>query len=99
MQDRKLKSDLPPKLDIHPEINSKRSKILHANIMVQTMGNTHLDLRYYTRLHAKIHCGPNQHHNVMRNPLVTTILTQYHVSKGLKVFGGPDVSVVLKDIK
>ena len=35
----------------------------------------------------------------MRNPLVTNILTQYHVSKGLKVFGEPGVSTVLKEIK
>ena len=52
--------------------------------MVQTMGNTHLDLRYYVLLHAKIYCGPNRQHNVMLDPLVTTNLTQYHVSKGIK---------------
>ena len=99
MRARKRKIDLPPKLRIHPEISSKRSKILHSNTMVQTMGNTHLDLRDYIFLHATIHCGPNQHDNVMRNPLVTTILTQYHVSKGLKVFGDPGVASVLKELK
>ena len=67
--------------------------------MVQTMGNTHLDLRDYARLHATIHCGPNQHDNVMRNPLITTIITQYHVPKGLKLFGDPGVPAVLKDLK
>ena len=48
---------------------------MHAKVMVQTMGNTHLDLRDYKWIHATIHCGPNQHDNVMHNLLRTTILT------------------------
>ena len=60
------------------------------------MGNTHRDLRDHARLGVNIHCGPNQYENVMRIPLAKTILTQYHVSKGLKVFGDPRVAVVLK---
>ena len=67
--------------------------------MVHTMGNTHLDLREYSRLHATIHCGPNRQHNVMRDPLVTTIITQYYVSKGLKVFVETSVVAVLKELK
>ena len=63
------------------------------------MGNTHLDLRDYGCLHATIHCGPNQHDNVMRNPLTNKIPTQYHVFKGLKVFGYPRVDAVLKELK
>ena len=63
------------------DLRSKRSKILHANAMVQTMGNTHLDLGDYARLHVTIHCGPNQPDNVMRNPLTNKIPTQYHVFK------------------
>ena len=63
------------------------------------MGNTHLDLRDYTNLHATIHCGTNQHKNVMRNLLITMILTQYHVSKGLNTFGEPGVSAVRKELK
>ena len=35
----------------------------------------------------------------MRNPLVTKILTQYYLSKGLKVFGDPSVAAVLKELK
>ena len=61
MRDRKQKSDLFPKLRIHPTISSKCLKILHANAMVQTMGNTHIDLRDYAQLHTTIHCVPNQH--------------------------------------
>ena len=92
------KGDLPQKLRKHPTINSKHTKILHANAMVQTMGNAHLDLRDYARIHTTIHCGTNQHDNVMRNLLLTTIITQYHVSKGLKVFGEPRVAAVLKEL-
>ena len=99
MRARKQKSDLPPKLRIHPKINSKQPKFLHANAIVQTMGNTHLNLRDYARLHLTIHYGPNQHDNVMSNPMVTTILTQYHVSKGLTLFGEPRVAAVLKELK
>ena len=80
MRARKRKIDLPLKLRIQPTINSKRSKVLHANVMVQNIGN-------------------NRHDNVMRNLLVTTILTQYHVSKGLKVFGDLGVAAILKELK
>ena len=99
MRYRKRKCYLPPKLRIHLTINMKRSKILHANTMAQTMGNPHLNLRDYAPLHATIHCGPNQHENVICNPLITTILTQYHVSKGIKVFGEFGVAAVLKELK
>ena len=100
MQDKKRKCDLPPKMRIHLTINNevKQSKIHHANTMAQTMGNTHLDLRYYARLHATIHCRSSQQYNVMCNPLVTTILTQYHVSKRLKVSSVAVVEAVLKDL-
>ena len=98
MRDRKRKSVLPSKLRIHPTINSKRLKLLHANAMVQTTGSTHLDLREYAQIHTTIHCGPNQHDNVIHNLLITTILTQYHVSKGPKVFGDPGVDAVIKEL-
>ena len=32
-------------------------------------------------------------------PLITTITTQYHMSKRLKVFGEPGVAAVLKELK
>ena len=95
MQARKQKSELPAKLRIHPKISSECLKILHDNAMVQTMGNTHLDLSDYARLHGTIQCGPNQHDNVMRNQQITMILTQYHMSKGLKLFGDTGVAAVL----
>ena len=40
-----------------------------------------------------------QQDNVMRNQLITIILTQYHVSKGKKVFDEPGVAAVLKVLK
>ena len=43
--------------------------------------------------------GPIQHENVMRNQLITTILTQYHIFKRIKVFGDPGVSAVPKELK
>ena len=63
------------------------------------MGNNHLDLRDYARLQVTIHCGPNQQDKVMSNPLIITILTQYHVSKEVKVFGDPGVAAILKILK
>ena len=98
---RKRQCDLQIKIHIHPTINSevKRSKIHHINTMVKTMDNTRLDLREYARMHATIHCRPNQKQNLMCNPLVTTILSHYHLSKLLKFFSEPGVSVVLKYIK
>ena len=63
------------------------------------MGNTHLDLSYYARIHTTIHSGTNQQDNMMRNPLITTILTQYHMSEVLNIFGDPGVADVLKELK
>ena len=58
-----------------------------------------VDLRGYACLHATLYCEPNQQDNVMRNPLVTTIITQYHVFKVLKLFGEPGVAAILKELK
>ena len=101
MRARKRKCGLPPKMRIHPKINNevKRSKIHHENMMVYTMGNTNLDLSDFACLHATIRCGTNQQDNMMRDPLVTSILTQYHMSKGLKVFGEPGVEVIRKELE
>ena len=37
--------------------------------------------------------------NFMTNDIVTTILTQYHVSKGLKIYGQDGIDAVLKEMK
>ena len=35
----------------------------------------------------------------MDDPMVVTILTQYHISKGIKVFGQPRLNDALKKLK
>ena len=35
----------------------------------------------------------------MNDDIVTTVLTQYHVSKGIKVFGEKGVDAVLAELK
>ena len=65
-----------------------------------TMAHEQLDLKDYAAIYAKIHCqfGIPESSNIMMNDTVTTILTQYHVSKGLKVFGNDGVTAVLKEL-
>ena len=52
-------------------------------------------------MYATIHCQPRtpDEYNIMTLNVVTTILTQYHVSKGLKVFGDEGVQAVLKELR
>ena len=47
-----------------------------------------------------IHCqlGTPDEYNLMTSDVVTTILTQYHVSKRLKNFGNDGVQAVPKDL-
>ena len=64
------------------------------------MSHEKLDLKDYATIYAKVHCNfgiPNKY-NIMMDNTVTTILTQYHVSKGLKIFGQKGVDVVLKEL-
>ena len=47
-----------------------------------------------------MHCtGIRNEHNFMTSDVVTTCLTQYHLSKGLKVFGQKGIEAVLKELK
>ena len=91
MRTQKRKCDLPPKLRICLITNNeaKQAKGNNSNTMVQKLGSTDLDLKDYARLHTEIHCQTGHQGNIMCYPLVVTILTQCHVSKGLKVFGEP----------
>lgn len=63
--------------------------------------HTPLSLQNYAHIYAMLHCGVGvpDHHNVMTSDIVTTILTQYHVSKGLKIFGDEGVKAVLKELQ
>ena len=64
------------------------------------MSSPDLSLTDYSRLYAKIHCTAiKDEHNFMTSDVVTTCLTQYHVSKGLKVFGQKGIEAVLKELK
>ena len=65
------------------------------------MAHDDLDLKDYARMYATIHCqsGIPDAHNMMTHEVVTTILTQYHVSKGLKVLKDEGVKAVLVELK
>ena len=60
-----------------------------------------LSMKDYARMYSKIHsAGTPDSQNIMKNDaVVATILTQHHVSKGLKVFGDQGVQAVLKEIR
>ena len=60
-----------------------------------------MDLKNYANMYAQINCslGPRDYENLTKNEVVTTILTQHHVSKGLKVFGEKGVDAVLAKMK
>ena len=60
------------------------------------------DLKDYAHIYAAIHCGlgtPNELNVMTSNNVITTILTQYHVSKGIKVFGNSRIEAVMKELK
>ena len=65
------------------------------------MSHDQLDLKDYATIYAKIHChyGICSNDNIMMNDTVTNILTQYHVSKGLKLYGDDGVQAVLKELQ
>ena len=61
-----------------------------------------LSLQDYAYIYMSIHCGLGtlKKNNVMiSNTVVSAILTQYHVSKGLKVFGQKGANAVLQELK
>ena len=70
---------------------SKRPKkgdaeeIVHAMAYVFTQKD--LGLKEYAELYAKIHCQYNLEDNTMKDPLIVTVLTHYHILKGTKLFG------------
>ena len=64
------------------------------------MASPNLSLTYYSKLYAETHCtGIKDEHNFMTSDDVTTVLTHYHVSKGLTVFGQQGIEAVQKEIK
>ena len=97
MRTRKRKSDLPPKLCIVLITNkeAKQEKSSNENNLIHAL-RTDLDLNDYAQLHAQTHYQIDHQDDSMCDPLVKTILTQNHVSKGMKVFREPGVALVLK---
>ena len=71
----------------------------NTNTLLYILVTSNLRLKCYSRLYATIHFQTGNQDNILRKPLDVTILTQYHVSKGLKVFGESGVMEVLKDLK
>lgn len=98
LQSRKPTSNLPNKFkDNSLAHHAKSLTQLHTEI--QKMSSPNLSLTDYSKLYAKIHCtGIKDEHNFMTSDVVTTCLTQYHVSKGLKVYGQKGIEAVLKEL-
>ena len=64
------------------------------------MVDKNLSLTYFAYIYAKIHCTEvcdNQH--IMKIEMVSTILTQYHVSKCLNIFWQKKTDTVLKNLR
>ena len=63
--------------------------------------SSRLSLKDYAHLYATIHCnhGISNTDNIMTSDIVTTILTQYHVSKGIKIFSEKGVEAVLTELQ
>ena len=53
------------------------------------------------KIYATLHCqlGMSGTNNIINNDVVTTLLTQYHVSKGVKVFGQDGIDAVLAELQ
>ena len=85
----KLRSDVPYKFQ------GMTFKKLHA------LDNRDLCLKDHTHLYVTIYCiiGMADEHNFMTSDIVTTDLPQYHVSKGLQIYGQKGIETVLKELK
>ena len=65
------------------------------------METYNLDLNGYAHLYAKIHCqcGTKNTITIMDDLMVVTLLNQYHISKGIKMFGQTGVKYLRKEPK
>ena len=97
MRPRKQKSTIPPKLRINLLSDAaKRDKTKEANETVHAMSSKYLDLDDYAHLYKIIHCQYGLKIKITKDPMVGTVLTQYHVSKDIKLFGKPGIKAVMK---
>ena len=99
MHARKRKNYLPTKIHIVLLSDAlKKTKKQHK--IIHTFATPNIDLKYYVRFYKTIHCqfGTSNTINVMNDPMVVTVLTQYHFSKGLKLFGQSGLTNFLKEM-
>ena len=62
--------------------------------------HTTLSLEQYAFVYAAIHkTGIPDNKNYMTSNLATTMLTQYHLSKGLKIYGKKGENAILQELK
>ena len=67
---------------------------------INAMGHKPLTLTDYANVYSAIHhAGNNEIENYLKSDMVSTILTQYHISKGLKLYGKKGVNAVLQELK
>ena len=67
--------------------------------MAHALTRKNIWLKYYAQLYAKIHCQYKMQDNILKDPLIVKVLTQYRISKGIEVFGDPGVEAVIQEMK
>ena len=79
------------------KITGMNARQVHTELKQMEMKD--MDLKDYACLYAKITCslGMSDEQNFMTSDLVTTALTQYHVSKGLNTFWQEGIDADLKE--
>ena len=63
--------------------------------------STEMSLNEYAHLYATLHCSLciSNNTNLLRTELVTTVITKYHVKKGIEIFIKDGVGTVLAELK
>ena len=62
--------------------------------------HTTISFEQYAYIYAAIHeTGVPDNENYMTSDLITTMLTQHHMSKGLKIYGKNGENAVLQELK
>ena len=68
--------------------------------LMKDKNHRNLSLKDYANIYAAIHhSGVSEQDNYLKSDMVSTVLTQYHVSKGLQIFGERGVDAVLKELR
>ena len=63
--------------------------------------STETSLNKYAHLYATLHCslGMTSDTNPLYTELVTTVLTQHHINKGIKKFVKDEVEAIFAELK